>query len=126
MLIRCNNGYHYNWWPDGSAEEKPVGSFDLFEDSKRPDRPLSLWSFGIREEENRGKGYGQQMLREVIAMAGSRDIELYVIKCNAPAVHIYEKAGFEAVGNHPNGDYAIRMLRKSDKFDGMANAYCIA
>ena len=120
MLIKRSN-YRYSWWPDGSAEEKPVGSFDLFDDERHPDRPLSLWSFGIREEENRGKGYGQQMLNEAIAMAGNRDIELYVIYTNAVAIHVYKKAGFEVVGKHHRDTYALRMIRKAEKRDSVVN-----
>lgn len=114
MLIKCNN-YRYNWWPDGSTEEKPVGSFDLFDDERHPDSPLSLWSFGIRKEEDQGKGYGQQMLNEAIALTCDRDIELYVIYTNEVAIHVYEKAGFEVVGKHSNDAYALRMLRKAKK-----------
>ena len=120
MLIKCASGYHYNWWPDGSTERNPVGSFDLFDDKKRPDKPLSLWSFGIREEGNRGKGYGQQMLNEAIALAGDRDIELYVMKANEVAIHVYKKAGFEIWGDYYNGGYAMRMVRKAKKYNGSA------
>lgn len=111
MLIK-RSAYRYVWWPDGSTEKHPVGSFDLFDDEKHPHRPLSLWSFGIHEEKNYGKGYGQQMLNEAIAMAGNRDIELYVICTNKVALHIYEKAGFEIVGQYNKHSYALRMLRK--------------
>lgn len=65
MLIRNKNGYHYNFWPERHVG-KAVGSFDLFANTRNPDKPLELWSFGIREEEQ-GKGYGQQMLQEAIA-----------------------------------------------------------
>jgi ribosomal protein S18 acetylase RimI-like enzyme len=110
LIIKSSNGCHYNFWPEkhvGSA----VGSFDLF---MRSDRPCELWSFGIKKDE-RGKGYGQQMLREAIAMVGEHDIVLYVMKCNDLAIHIYEKAGFEIAGNYPLGDYAWRMIRKAEQ-----------
>jgi ribosomal protein S18 acetylase RimI-like enzyme len=98
MLIKSNN-YHYNFWPDGCNGES-VGSFDLFANPKHPEMPLELWSFGIHDEENQGKGYGQQMLREAIAVAGGHDIKLYVYRTNFEAVHIYEKAGFVRTGNY--------------------------
>ena len=112
MLIKRSN-YRYSWWPDGSTEENPVGGFDLFDDG--PKRPLSLWSFGIFEEKNRGNGYGQQMLSEAIAMAENRDIELFVMTSNKIAIHVYEKAGFEVVGAPSKSAYTWRMVRKATK-----------
>ena len=112
MLIRHRNGYHYDWWPDGSTETKPVGSFDLFENKVRPEQPLELWSFGIREEDNFGKGYGQQMLREAIAMAGDHDIKLFVESRNAPAIHIYKKMGFVRSGNYRENAFIGSMIKQ--------------
>ena len=97
MLIKSSNGSHYNFWPEKHIG-KAVGSFDLIGNANNPDKPLEIWSFGIHEEENRGKGYGQQMLIEAIAHADGRPIRLYVYKDNFVAIHVYEKFGFKIVG----------------------------
>ena len=126
MLIKYSHSNHYNWWPDGLYGDEPrgVGSFDLFEKSKTG--TLELWAFGIHSKENRGKGYGQQMLNEALEIAGNRDVRLYVYRCNDVAIHVYEKAGFEITGKYM-GDQAWVMTRFAKaKKDVNERALCSA
>jgi RimJ/RimL family protein N-acetyltransferase len=57
----------------------------------------------IGEPFERGKGYGQSALRQVMKHArgdlGLQRLYLYVLPSNAPARHIYEKCGFVVEGN---------------------------
>ena len=80
----------------------------------RPSRYLEnaveLWCFGIYGE-YRGKGLGQQFLREIIEHNAGRVIVLFVEKTNARAIHIYKKAGFKIVGEYRGGSYAWEMRR---------------
>lgn len=122
MLIRSNS-HHYNFWPEKHIG-KAIGSFDLFDNPSKPNAPLELWSFGIIEENNRGKGYGQQMLREAIAIAGDRDIKLYVYRTNAEAIHIYEKAGFVRAGNYRDDACIWTMIRSHKAANTVAEETC--
>lgn len=74
--------------------------------SKNPSRSIKnaieLWCFGIYGE-YRGKGYGQQLLQEVIRRNQKKVIILYVYKSNAKAIHIYEKLGFSIAGEYKEG-----------------------
>lgn len=63
---------------------------------------IELWCFGIYGE-YRGKGYGQQLLQEVIQRNQKKVIILYVHKTNARAIHIYEKLGFSIIGEYMEG-----------------------
>jgi arsenate reductase len=48
-----------------------------------------------------GKGYGQMLLQDILALARQRDflrIELTVATINTKAIELYKKAGFEAEG----------------------------
>ena len=107
MLVKTN-GYHYCWYDDNNITEKPLGSFDLFERECIGGSRFELWAFGILGEENRGKGYGQRMLREAIALVGDNELRLYVYRHNKVAVHVYEKAGFRITGSYM-GDKAWTM-----------------
>jgi ribosomal protein S18 acetylase RimI-like enzyme len=99
MLIKAGN-CHYLWFNDNSDDKKALGSFDLFERKNSGGNRMELWSFGIIGKQNRGKGYGQKMLQEAIAMAGGKPIRLYVHKTNTVAIHIYQKAGFNIIGKY--------------------------
>lgn len=69
---------------------------------------VELWAFGVRGE-SRGRGYGQQMLQEVIKYYKTQTIVLFVDKHNERALHIYQKAGFKIVGEYRGGKYAWEM-----------------
>lgn len=99
MLIKMND-YRYQFFDENNPTEQPIGSFDLFEHKDTPSRPMYLWSFGIRDEENHFKGYGQRMLREAIAVANGKPIRLYVMRNNDVAIHVYEKFGFKIIGSY--------------------------
>ena len=113
MLAEFRDG-EYRW----KSSEKDRDYFGSFQIKRLPknnhvDRPVAeLWSFGIYGQ-HRGKGYGQEMLREAIELAGNKPMVLYVEKGNERALHIYKKAGFEIIGEH-NG-YAWVMLKSATK-----------
>ena len=93
-------------WKSGEEYFDPrndsMGSFDLIDYGSR----LEIWSFGIFGK-YRGRGYGQQMLKEAIELAGDKKLMLYVEKDNDIALHIYEKAGFQIIGNYGNVAWAM-------------------
>lgn len=111
MLIKTQS-CHYVWYDENNPTAKPIGSFDMFV-RKGGDKMHELWSFGIREAENRGKGYGQRMLSEALALADGYPIRLYVHKSNDVAIHIYQKAGFRIIGKFM-GDEAWTMQKDGD------------
>lgn len=52
----------------------------------------------------RNRGIGQALLRELITRGERAQIEAFTLEVrvsNAPAIHIYEKAGFRSVGIRP-------------------------
>ena len=77
------------------ADNNYIGSFDLYDRGGH----LEIWSFGIYGK-YRGRGFGQQMMREAIEIAKNRKIVLYVLKENKPAIHVYEKCGFKISGKY--------------------------
>ena len=76
--------------------------------SKHMPNAVELWEFGLMGE-YRGKGLGQQFLREIIEHHRGQTIVLFVDKTNSRALHIYEKAGFQIVGEYRGGAYAWEM-----------------
>ena len=53
----------------------------------------------------RGKGFGYQMLRSQMEMAGERGASSFTLEVrvsNASAIHLYEKLGFQSVGIRKN------------------------
>ena len=85
--------------------------------------------FLIGREEDRGKGYGLQALREIVRIGfeefGLKAVFLSVFDFNKGAIRCYEKAGFETVEFKP-GAYAsssgpwglYRMRITPDKWKG--------
>ena len=77
------------------SEEEPVGIALL----ARRGWTSRLAAMGIASE-MRGKGAGSWFMKQLTQEAydrGEREIVLEVIEQNAPAVHLYEKCGFEIV-----------------------------
>jgi ribosomal protein S18 acetylase RimI-like enzyme len=101
MLIKTNN-YHHLWYAQNESTNA-LGSFDLFQRGNGEDATFELWAFGIYGAQNRNKGFGQKMLKEAILQAEGKPIKLYVYKDNNAAIHIYQKAGFQIVGEYMNG-----------------------
>lgn len=96
---------HYKWKSGDKCfdpHKDSMGSFDLLDLDSR----IELWSFGIWGQ-YRGQGHGQQMLKEAIELAGDKKLMLYVEKDNDIALHIYEKAGFQIIGNYGNVAWAM-------------------
>lgn len=57
------------------------------------------------EEESRGQGIAEAMLRELMKRGGERGISAYTLEVrlgNVPARRLYEKLGFEAAGIRKN------------------------
>lgn len=111
-MLFNTRGAHYEWFDDNTCSSQPLGSFDLFEDKYESAPAFSLWSFGIKKDYDHNKGFGQKMLKEAIALANGKPIYLYVYKTNAPAIHIYQKAGFRIVGKYM-GEQAWKMVLES-------------
>ena len=59
------------------------------------------------------KGYGQQMMQELIREHGHKNLRLYVESHNHRAIHIYEKFGFQYVKNYGDSDTVRIMIRKA-------------
>ena len=75
--------------------EQDLQWIDFHNDSERT-MISTLWSFEIYEN-HRGKGHGQKMILEVIALCESLEIDQLFLKVmgnNHRAIHIYEKVGF--------------------------------
>ena len=83
-----------------NADSPDMGQFALVDEIADQGRnhAIKLVAFGIYGV-YRGKGYGQQMLREAIEEAnrirGNRRLFLWVMRNNTKAIHIYEKHGFK-------------------------------
>ena len=107
MLAELRNGTYR--WKLNSSDKDYMGSFELYEmafNQFSNDPVVELWSFGIYGQ-FRGKGYGQQMLKEVIELTRNKQLMLDVYKDNDIAIHVYKKAGFKVVGDY--GKYAWAM-----------------
>lgn len=92
-----------------------IGQFSLVDQDNC--NSLRIVSFCILKG-HRGKGYGQQMLREALEEAkricGNRSITLNVQDSNSVALHIYQKHGFKIMGSHAPGVYAM-MYKAQDQ-----------
>ncbi len=59
----------------------------------------------VVDEAHRGQGIAQALMAQLETAAlerGAGDLTLEVRKSNAPAIHVYEKAGFVSEGIRPN------------------------
>ncbi|WP_241494631.1 GNAT family N-acetyltransferase [Bacillus coahuilensis] len=61
-------------------------------------------SLGIGELEHRGKGYGKEAMDTILRYAfhelNLHRIQLTVFSYNEPAIHLYEKVGFQKEGTY--------------------------
>lgn len=91
-------------------DDVPVGFMMLDEDLE--DRCLVLWRI-MFPEEHTGKGYGTEMLRQIISMAKeSRKYDYLLLDCapdNKRARHVYEKVGFRDTGEMEDGENIFRL-----------------
>jgi RimJ/RimL family protein N-acetyltransferase len=82
------------------ADGRVVGDIDLFQIEER--NRCAMVGIGIWRAEDRGKGYGYDALRTLVAWAfdhlNMHRIELRCDPENAPARQIYERCGFVAEG----------------------------
>ena len=82
------------------AEGRPVGMFKFIQQPYRNHHIAYLGGLGIHPEFT-GKGYGQQMMTEIVALGktmGIVRIELTVATINEKAITLYEKNGFVKEG----------------------------
>lgn len=76
---------------------------------------FEIWALATYGGERR-KGYATAMLKEVIARyAAVAPLCLFVEKRNQPAINLYQKCGFEIVGEYRGGAYAWKMLYKGEQ-----------
>lgn len=91
-------------------DDVPVGFMMLDEDLE--ERCLVLWRI-MFPEEHTGKGYGTEMLRQIISMAKeSGKYDYLLLDCapdNKRARHVYEKVGFRDTGEMENGENIFRL-----------------
>lgn len=86
-----------------------IGKFELYEWEDK----FVIWSLQIKER-YQNKGYGTQMLTEFLSQFTSdKPLYLYVNKANEIAIHLYEKVGFEIVGDFSS--YAYTMQYKAER-----------
>ena len=82
-----------------------IGHAEIFEVEEQM---LRLCRVLIFEEELRGKGYGQEIIKQLLQKGFARPkvdvVELNVYKHNLPAIRCYEKCGFR---RNPSGDKRI-------------------
>ena len=69
------------------------GSFEIITKNNHKE----IWCFGIHAIQDRGKGFGQQMLKECLEMLSGNIVELGCVKGNDVALYIYKKFGFTIV-----------------------------
>ena len=91
-------------------EDKLVGFMMLDEDLE--ERCLVIWRILVAEE-NIGKGYGTEALRQVIHLAReSGKYDFMILDCsreNGRAWHVYEKVGFYDTGEVENEECIMRL-----------------
>lgn len=77
-----------------------IGMFKLRRQTHRASHITGLGGVAIHPDFG-GKGYGQKMLAEIIALCNEKGVirlELGVSVINTRAIHLYEKAGFQREG----------------------------
>lgn len=88
------------------VDKVPVGSVCLVFKSKW----ICIHSFIIRRK-YRGKGYGQLLIENIIAKAGSLHLTLYAHNKNKIAVNLYLKNGFQVKHQYDDECYYFRKSR---------------
>ena len=71
------------------------------------DRTVPWFGVAVRDSEQ-GKGVGTAFMKEIFAellSVGYAGLLLRTAKDNIPAQRLYEKCGFERIGDHPSGEY---------------------
>ena len=90
-------------------EDKLVGFMMLDEDLE--ERCLVIWRILVAEE-NIGKGYGTEALRQIIHLARESGNDFMILDCsreNGRAWHVYEKVGFYDTGEVENEECIMRL-----------------
>ena len=91
-------------------KDQPIGYGEILHNGEYQPR---LGRLLIGGEENRGKGFGQILIQELIDVIRAKNIDqivyLYVYSDNHRAIHAYEKAGFEKAIKSP---FALPDIKK--------------
>lgn len=99
------------------ANGRIIGDASL---SRLPRRMSHRGEFGISVlKEYWNKGIGSRLLCEIIAFAKANSFEVIdlEVRCdNLPAIHLYQKFGFEKIGTH---DYFFKIGNEKVPFDYM-------
>lgn len=88
-IIQGRSCAKYMFLQDGVVS----GSFEIITKNDHKE----IWCFGIHAIQDRGKGFGQQMLKECLEMLSGNIVELGCVKGNDVALYIYKKFGFTIV-----------------------------
>ena len=101
----CGYKKQYKFRPNHD-KRKNYGSFELYEYGNA----YAIWSLSIIEEQ-RGKGYGAQMLTEFLEkFNANKPLFLYVNKANEIAIRLYKKVGFAIVGDYSSYAYTMKYM----------------
>lgn len=103
VRLYCESGGYY-WLKDTETKDylarcQVTGRRDI----------LEIWSVHVFEEFRR-MGYATMMLKRVINkyLNDSRPLRLYVYKDNTVAIHLYEKLGFEIIGEYGSNAWTMQ------------------
>ena len=107
MLTRVECTNEYSW--RRNANDTKIGGFALV--NYRDE----IYVGGVHIlEEHRGKGYSNEMMRELIEEAARLSVDkklyLYVSKYNKVAIHVYEKAGFKITDEYNEGAWEMTRI----------------
>jgi ribosomal protein S18 acetylase RimI-like enzyme len=104
MLLRGNKKeagetgvQEFTWYYNG----KPYGGFKIERDADDEVEHRYIYDLCIFEEENRNKGLGNLMIKELTEQLGQYTkfpLRLEVLHDNERALHLYKKYGFVIIG----------------------------
>ena len=114
QLVSYRSPYRMTDEYDWTCDEDPtiIGRFCLYE---RSESVGFVCNFRILNDDQWGKGYGTQMMRECIQEGRARDmlfLSLDVSNSNTYAVRLYEKLGFVLHDKNGWGSLAVKALRR--------------
>ena len=99
-------------WKRSEDNKTTMGSFEMFANEDH----IELWNVNINSR-YRGKGYGQQMIKEAVELANVIEIVLYVDNTNDVAIHVYKKCGFVVSDSSDEEQTAgiVKMIHPGEK-----------
>jgi GNAT superfamily N-acetyltransferase len=78
--------------------EKMFELYDRFDAAHPHDRPHAYLGLLATHPDYRGRGIGQQLLAETLALWDARGVPSYLESTNPANLHRYRRAGFEPIG----------------------------